>query len=523
MRSDIQGDTDLRVDVLSPTGNSPSTASLASAAQVPALGGHAVRGGVVVGTAQIIRVAVQMASVVVLSRLLPPEDFGLVAAVTPVIGFISMFQDLGYGQAIVQRREISSEQISSVFWTTSALGLFCALVTIAASPAVAWFYHDQRLLLITVAASLPVMLGSLMTVPGGLLNRNLNFTGLAISDVAGAIAGLASAIIAALLGARFWSLLISSAVSSLVIVVGYWINAGWKPNRPKARLVDREIGAFGANLTGYSFVNFFARNLDNILIGRQAGSVELGFYDRAYKLLYFPIQHINGPLYRVMTPLLSRVQDDKPRFREMFLRSTGQLTLLIVPGMAALVAVSSEVIAVLFGAHWQPVAPIFFFLGVNGMLQPLGNATDWIFIAQGRTDVMFRLGLYNSLITVASFFVGFHLGGTVGLAAAYAFSECFLKSPVQYAVIGRIGPVRVLDLFWQQFPLVAAGGITWLIVRYVLRGHSSLHGLPLIAVAVVLSYALAIFVTAIRPGGRAVLRESNGLVKRLMSTLRRRV
>ena len=96
----------------------------------PGLSAHAVRGGVLVGGSQLIRIAVQMASVVILSRLLAPSDFGLVASVTPVIGFVSMFQDLGYGQAIVQRTEISQEQISSVFWTTAALGILCAVITI---------------------------------------------------------------------------------------------------------------------------------------------------------------------------------------------------------------------------------------------------------------------------------------------------------------------------------------------------------------------------------------------------------
>jgi O-antigen/teichoic acid export membrane protein len=483
--------------------------------QPPAsLSGHAVRGGVVIGSSQLVRIAVQMLSVVVLSRMLLPEDFGLVAAVTPVIGFISMFQDLGYGQAIIQRKNISNEQISAVFWTTAALGLLCASAVILISPAVAWFFHDRRLLLITISASAPILLGSLMSVPSGLLNRHLNFRGLAVADALGAVAGLVSAVIAALLGARYWSLMISSAVSSIVIVTGYWINARWRPDRPR-RFVDREIGAFGAHLTGFTFVNYFARNLDNILIGHKAGSVQLGYYDRAYKLLYFPIQNINGPLYRVMTPLLSRVQDDKQRFREMFLRSTGQLTLFIVPGMAALVAVSHEFVALVFGPRWEPVAPIFLYLGINGLLQPLGNATGWIFIAQGRTDVMFRVGVVTSLITVASFFVGLNLGGAVGLAAAYAFVEYFLKSPIQYAVLHRLGPVRASDLCWQQFPLLVAAGATFAIVQFLLRGSLGMNGVPLIVMAVLISYASALAITSIRPGGRAVLAES----KRLAGTV----
>ncbi len=481
----------------------------------PSMSADAIRGGVVVGTAQLIRMAVQMISVVALSRLLAPEDFGLVAAVTPVIGFVSMFQDLGYGLAIVQRKEISQEQISSVFWTTAALGALCTAVTIIASPAVAWFFHDQRLLLITIASSALLLLGSLMSVPSGLLNRRLNFRGLAVSDTLGAVCGLVCAVVAANLGARYWSLLISSAASSLVIVVGYWKFAAWKPNKPKAQFVDREIGAFGANLTGFTFVNYFASNLDNVLIGHRAGSIQLGYYDRAYKLLYYPIQNFNVPLYRVMTPLLSRVQDDRQRFREMFLRGTGQLTLFTVPAMAALIAAPRDLIALVFGARWTPVAPIFFYLGINGLLLPLGNASGWIFIALGRTDTMFRVGAVTSLITVASFFVGLHFGGAVGLAAAYAFVEYALKSPIQYVAVHRLGTVTAGDLCWQQIPLLLAAAITVVTVRMVFQGMLHLHGLTVIVAAGLLSYVCAFIITAIRPGGRAVLGETKRLAGRL--------
>jgi O-antigen/teichoic acid export membrane protein len=481
----------------------------------PSLAGHAVRGGIVIGSAQLVRIGVQLLSVVALSRLLAPEDFGLVASVTPVIGFVSMFQDLGYGQAIIQHREITDEQVSSIFWTTLGLGSCCAIAVMLASPAVAWFFHDPRLLPITIVASATLFLGSLMSVPSGLLNRRLNFKGLAVSDAFGAISGLACGVVAAYLGARYWSLMISSVVSSLVIVVGYWTCARWRPNGPKAKLVDKKIGRFGANLTGYTFVNYFSRNLDNILIGHTVGSVALGYYDRAFKLLYFPIQNINGPLYRVMTPLLSRVQDDKSRFREMFLRSSGQLTLLIVPAMAALVAVSHDFIVLVFGNRWAPVAPIFFYLGINGLLQPLGNATGWIFISQGRTDVMFRLGIATSFITVVSFFVGLHLGGAVGLAAAYAFSEYFLKTPIQYAVLHRLGPVTAWDLCWHQVPLLLSAGFTIGAVHFVLRGALGIHGIPLIASSLIISYAAAVVITAMRPAGKAILNESRMLMRRL--------
>lgn len=481
------------------------------------LSGRALRGGVIIGSAQLIRIGVQFISVIVLSRLLSPQDFGLVACVTPVITFVGLFQDLGYGQAIVQRREISQDQISSIFWITVALGLSGASIAAILSPAVAWFFHDSRLVWLTLAASASLLFGSLAAVPSGLLNRRLNYRGLAVTDASAAAVALTSAIVSALLGARYWSLIIAALASNLLIAVGYWSFARWRPERPSFRFVDKEIGLFGANLTGFTFVNYFSRNLDNVLIGRKLGTIALGYYDRAFKLLSFPIQHLNTPLYSVMTPLLSRVQDDKPRLRAMFLRAAGQLTLFVVPAMAALVSVSHDFVLLAFGPRWEPVAPIFFYLGIVGMVQPLSNATGWILIAQGRTDVMFRLGICTSLITVASFFAGLHFGGAVGLAAAYAIAEALVKAPIQYAVLHRVGPVTAIDLCRLEIPLLAAGGFTLAVVSLLLRGALGMHGIPLIASALFISFASAVLATVIRPQGKEVLGESRALLGRLLS------
>lgn len=481
------------------------------------LSSRALRGGMIIGSAQLIRIGLQFCSVIVLSRLLSPQDFGLVGCVTPVITFVGLFQDLGYGQAIIQRREISEQQISSIFWITAALGLAGAAIAAILSPAVAWFFHDSRLVLLTLAASVSLLFGSLAAVPNGLLNRRLNYRGLAITDASAAAVALTSAIVSALLGARYWSLIIAALAANFLTSLGYWTFARWRPNRPSTKYVDKEIGLFGANLTGFTFVNYFSRNLDNVLIGRRLGTIALGYYDRAFKLLSFPIQHLNAPLYSVMTPLLSRVQDDKPRFRAMFLRAAGQLTLFVVPAMAALVSVSHDFVLLAFGPRWEQVAPIFFYLGIVGMVQPLSNATGWILIAQGRTDVMFRLGIVTSLITVASFFVGLHFGGAVGLAAAYAVAESLIKAPIQYAVLHKVGPVTAADLCRLQFPLLIAAGFTLAVVVFVLRGILAMHGVPLIGSALSLSFASAFLVTAIRPQGREVLRETRMLLHQLLS------
>ena len=331
------------------------------------------------------------------------------------------------------------------------------------SPAVAWFYGDPRMRDITIAAGLPLLLGSISGLPLSLLNRHLRFGRLAAIDVANALFGFLAAAVAAWCGLGYWSLLIGSAVSAAVSLAAAWWWSRWTPGRPDFA-IDRDIMSFGANLTGFNLVNFFARNLDNILIGKYSGAVELGFYDRAYKLLLFPIQNIITPLSRVMIPLLSRIQDDKPRFRDLYLQTLWVLAFVTIPGVAALICTSEQVVAILFGAKWQAVTPIFVWLGLAGLVQSVSNTTGWVFICQGQTRTMFRWGVYGSATTIAAFIVGLPWGAT-GVAAAYAISGYVLRIPVLAVLMQRTGPVSAYDFLLPQILFVISSFVTWAIFK----------------------------------------------------------
>ncbi|MGO4837813.1 oligosaccharide flippase family protein, partial [Rhizobiaceae sp. 2RAB30] len=243
------------------------------------------------------------------------------------------------------------------------VGLCCSLVVAALAPAVAVFYGDPRMTGIALAAAAPLLLGSLAALPLALMNRRLKFGQLALNDVITAVAGLVATIAAALAGLGYWSLVIGPAVSALVALAAAWRVARWRPDKPSFR-IDREILSFGANLTGFNLVNFFARNLDTILIGKFSGATELGYYDRAYKLMLFPLQNISQPLTRLMIPLMSRIQDDKPRFRSIYMDTNWLLAAVTAPGIAALTMTSTQVVGLLFGERWLAVAPIFAWLGI---------------------------------------------------------------------------------------------------------------------------------------------------------------
>lgn len=469
----------------------------------PQFGRVALRGGLVTAGAQGFKMVIQFISVIILARLLVPEDFGLVASVGPIVAFVGLLQNLGLQQALVQRKDISDRQLNQVFWVSALVGLGSSVVVAALAPAIAAFYGDQRMLGITIASALPLLLGSIAAVPLALMNRHLQFGQLALNDVITAAAGLLAAAIAAWGGMGYWSLVLGPAVAAVVALAAAWQVVRWTPSRPDLK-VDGDILSFGANLTGFNLVNFFSRNLDNILIGKYSGAIELGYYDRAYKLLLFPLQNITQPLTRVMVPLLSRIHEDKARFRDLYVRTNWLLAAVTMPGIAALTLTSEQVVALLFGPRWTAVAPIFAWLGIASLMQSVSSTTGWIFICQGKTKTMFHWGIYSSLTTVASFIIGLHWGA-VGVAAAYAISGYVLRVPVLAVLVHRVGPVTAGDFLIMQGLFIVSSLLAWLAYLGLPASLTGQSGLLAVALALCLNYGLALVMMLILPQSRKML------------------
>ena len=489
------------------------------------VGGSAARSVAVLGASQAVKIVTQFASVILLSRLLSPEDFGVVASIAPVIAFIGIFQDFGMQQAIVQRPTVSNADLTSIFWITLMIGGALTAVMMALSPAAVWFYDDERLFWVTIAAAAPLLVYSLLIVPNALLNRRGKFAVLAMNDVIVSAVGLGTALIAALAGLRYWALVLSTIVTVLASAVWMFWQARWSPGRPARVWPDRSMLHFGKNLTGFTMVNYFARNVDNMLIGHAWGGIELGYYDRAYKLLLLPLQNIGMPVARVMIPLLCRIESDKPRLRRTYLRAATQVALVTVPGMAAIVATAPEVIHLVFGERWMAVVPIFFWLGLAGLIQPLTNTTGWIFICQARTQSLFRLGAWSAATTIMSFLVGLHWGA-VGVAAAYTLTEYVVRLPLNYWWIGRVGPVTATDLFGIQAPLLAAAFFTWLMAHSLHVVTPDLNGPVLIFTTIAIAYIVSAAAACVVETGRGAIRDGvvtvTGFVRNCSGSLRLR-
>jgi O-antigen/teichoic acid export membrane protein len=445
---------------------------------LPDLKGRSVRGGVITLGAQGVKFVLQLGSTAVLARLLTPADFGLIAMVATFTGFAALFKDLGLSQATVQREHVTHEQVSTLFWINVAVAALIGLLVAAMAPAVAWFYGEPRLAMVTVALGSTFVFGGLAAQHAALLRRQMRFGPLAAVEVASLAGGIAAAVWLALAGAGYWALVAMTMGQALVTAAGLWIVSGWSPGRPRRGAGIRPMLGFGGNVTAFNLFNYFSRNADNLLIGWYWGAASLGLYSKAYSLLTLPMRQVNGPAATVAVPALARLAGDSERYRRAFISVQATLLMVSAPAMAVLLVEPTAVVSVFLGDQWLAAAPILRWLALIGIIQVATQSNGWVFTTQGRTREMMWWGLVGGLLSVGAFLAGLPWGG-VGVAASYALSGVLVRTPLMLWWLGRKGPVGAWEYLSAVRPTVpVTAGVIVLIV--VLRELVGLNGLPLV-------------------------------------------
>lgn len=465
-------------------------------------GGIALRGAMQTGLSQGVQITCQLLSVIVLSRLLVPEDFGIIAMSAPVLALINVFKDFGLLQAIVQKKDLTYGQLNALFWINGAITLAVAMVLVAIAPVVAVFYGDPRVGPVLMAMALPVLATGLSAQQTALLNRQMNFTVLSVITALQALTSLGVAFTWALVAPSYWALFGGFFVGTLVSMGIAWSTCGWVPQRPaRAAGVGGMLG-FGANVTGFNLSAFVSRNLDNILIGRVWGSAELGLYDRAYKLLLFPLEQVANPLGRVMIPVLSQVRDEPERYSRAFFRVLNLMQFALLPGIAAAVAMADTAIPFLLGDRFAEAAPIFAALGFSGLMQVSMNPTGWLFISQGRSREFLQWGLVSAIVTAVAISIGVTL--STFHVAAFVSASTLVKMVPLWWLITRRGPITLDTVLRLGLPMAFAG-LLCVPVVHVAAGYLPDPALWKLVSGTVLSYAVYTGVVCLFPVGRAAL------------------
>ncbi|MCC7374078.1 MAG: lipopolysaccharide biosynthesis protein [Verrucomicrobiales bacterium] len=445
----------------SPSVTPPVGASQVHSLRAPAakdLKRGAIRGGAITVGSQGAKFLIQTLATVILARLLTPEDYGDVAMVSALLGFVTLFKDLGLSTATIQRDEISQEQVSGMFWINVATGIAMMLLIAAAAPLVAWFYGKPELRNICLGFALIAPLSSIGAQHAALLQRQMKFMSMAIRDIGGLAAGLIASILAAYAGWGYWALVIQQGAAAAVGTALLWWQSGWRPSRP-ARV--KNLGSmvrFGGKLTLSNIFTYISGSLDSILLGHFFGSAAVGTYNRAQMILAKPLKQFLPPIVSVATPTFSRLKSDAARFERNALTLTG----LVAVGSCLMVGVfmptADWVVHLMLGGQWQEAVAIFRVLALFAFVEPIASVLSVLMIVSGKPGKLAKWKFFSTGIIVAGLAAGVPYG-PVGVATTFAVSGLVVRAPLFIWYAGRNCGIRPTKLFVTVGPFVTFGAL----------------------------------------------------------------
>ncbi len=380
---------------------------------------RAIRGGGAKILAQAANFTLRVGSLMVLARLLDPKDFGLVGMVTAITGILNLFRDFGLSSATVQRVEVTNEQISTLFWINVLVGGGLCFILAAASPLVAWFYHEPRLLWVTIALSFGFFLNALGIQHSAMLQREMRFTTLATIEIISLVTSIATGITMAAAGCGYWSLVATANVPPLVTTIGVWTATKWVPGPPKRNAGIRSMMRFGGLITLNSVIFYLAYNVDKVLLGRFWGAEAIGIYGRAYQLINIPTENLNSSVGEVAFSALSRVQNFPDRLKSYFLKGYSLVLALTVPITIAGAVFANDLILVVLGPKWSATAPIFRLLAPTILIFAMINPLAWLLFSTGLVGRSIKIISVVAPLTITAYFLGLP-HGPKGVALAYS-------------------------------------------------------------------------------------------------------
>jgi PST family polysaccharide transporter len=434
------------------------------------IGKRSLRGGALSFGAQGAKVVLQIATVVVLTRLLPPSAFGLIAMVAALGAVLDTIKELGLSAATIRKPDLTHAQVTSLFWINAAVGLGGALFLVLTAPLIADFYHQPQLVWVTRTLALAFLANGLSVQHWSLLRRQMRFGAVVTVDIGGEVTGFVLAITLAVSGFGYWALVAQRVGGPVFALVSCWAFCRWRPGWPQLASGVRELVAFGASVTGVNIATALARNVDQILIGWMWGPSLLGLYDRASRVMIAPINNFGPPLYAVGMPAFSRIADQRERYANAFTGLLEKLSMATMPAAAIVALCAPWVERLLFGPRWAAATPLIAWFSTAVVYTPLIQTVGLLYLTQNRPREMLRAAFVDSALCVSAIAAAVSFG-PVWVAAAIAISGLAIRLPVQFALAGLRGPVGFADLARAVGPSALAAALVALtatLVRFLL-------------------------------------------------------
>ncbi|HTH96847.1 MAG TPA: lipopolysaccharide biosynthesis protein [Stellaceae bacterium] len=375
----------------------------------------------------ILRLFAQFLVLPILSRFLGPSEFGLVSIAMPFVLFAQIISDAGIGQSLVRSDGKDRTVWSTMFWVLLALGCGMGVALVAIAPVVADIYHEPRLRPIIMTLALVPVAQACNAVPAAALQRERRFMTLAGAEMTGTICGAVVAVLAAMHGFGAWALIGQQVTLWTGKLVLTFLFTSFRPAFIfiPARIKDHR--SFSVNVTSFNVINFFARSLDPLVIGKVLGTAPLGTYTIAYQFMRLPSMIVTGPLQSVLYAQLALMKENKRALRETLLLATRLVSIMVFPAMGLVAAANEPVFSLLLSPRWAAAGWLFMLFAPVGAMQAVTGLNGCVLMATGRTEIQIRLTIEFTVIWVVTLLATVWFG--VGWVAALYNISWFLYFP----------------------------------------------------------------------------------------------
>jgi len=461
------------------------------------------------GGSRVLNQLISLGYTITLARLLTPDDFGLITMVAVFTGFAGLLADVGLGSALIQKKDVTELDYSTVFWTNLWLGFFFTGLIFISSDWIAAFYQRQELSLIAQLLSLQFVFSAIRLVPGNRLARDLHFGYVAIANLLGMLLAGALAVYMALEGYGVWALVGQALANALVTTLVICVACRWRPRFSFSFSALKGLMNFSVYVFGTEMIQYGARTVDKLLAGRYLGGDAAGILGRAQALLLLPLKNISHVVGNVMFPALSMVQDDVARVRSVYLRSTQAIALATFPMMLGMMAVADNFVIGVLGEQWTAMIPVIRLLSVAGIASSIVTITGSVFLSQGASKLQFQVNLVTRPIAILGVVIGLPWG-LVGIAAG-SLVAVLINTLITLSRVGSLVRLRLLDFFKALLPTLVAS--TCMAIPVFLIGYYSNLEKPLVELLIQVLAGVVLYLVLAIGMKLPALKDLYGLVK----------
>lgn len=449
----------------------------------------AISGALWTGVEKIGRQLVQFVVSIVLARLVLPADYGAVGMLAIFMAIANVFTDSGMGSALIQKKDKTDADYSTVFWYNLLLSFFFYALMFVSSPWIAAFYKMPVLEDVMRVVAITLVTNSFATVQITRLTVNLKFREQSLVSMVSMILSGVIGIILAYNGWGVWALVFYNLAGSVINGLLIWVVARWVPKFVFSKQSFRELFGFGSRILGSSLINTIYRNISTLVIGKLFSPAEVGFYNRGVGYAHLPTDMIQDAALKVNYPILARYKDDDGQLLRAYKKMMTVPLYVLYPILIGMAVTAEPLICVMIGEKWLPAAAIMQILCLGCMFTPLTHLNLNLLYVKGRADLVLKLELIKKPIGFALLLGSSPFGikwmvvsQTIYSFIAFSFNCFYTGKILNYGEFKQLK--ALMPIFANSFIM---GGVVFFAISFVSTPIAKLAvGVPLGIIAYIL-------------------------------------